>query len=198
MQRRMEIAILGILVVVLAFVYFHRDSGDAAGGALSSNVGFTPLDVQEPQLRLDLLAKIQKSVYTGTHRNVFVFGPAPVAVAVMTPAQQRAEERSRFVGPVKTPPAPLNIPVQFFGMASMPDSGRRVAFFQSGEDVMVVPEGDSFLNRFRLVHIGNESAEVVEISSGRHADVPMVPPVDQSAGQSASANPQPQEVDPNQ
>ena len=37
-------------------------------------------------------------------------------------------------------------------------------------------EGDTFLNRFRLVHIGNDSADVEEISTGRHATVQMVQP----------------------
>jgi hypothetical protein len=41
----------------------------------------------------------------------------------------------------------------------------------SGEDVIVVAEGDTFLNRFRLVRIGNDSADVEEIATGRDANV---------------------------
>jgi hypothetical protein len=44
----------------------------------------------------------------------------------------------------------------------------------------VFAEGDKFLNTFRLIHIGNESADVEEISSGRHATVQLVEPPDQS------------------
>ncbi len=55
-------------------------------------------------------------------------------------------------------------------------SGRRVAFFTSGDDVLVVAEGDTFLGRFRLVHIGNDTADVEELGTGRHTTVPMVQP----------------------
>ena len=51
-----------------------------------------------------------------------------------------------------------------------------MAFFTSGDEVLIVPEGDTFLNGLRLLHIGNDSAEVEEVSSGRHATVPMVQP----------------------
>jgi hypothetical protein len=41
---------------------------------------------------------------------------------------------------------------------------------------LVVPEGDTFLHGFRLVHIGDTSADVEEISTGRKATVQMVQP----------------------
>lgn len=179
MQRRIEIGLLGVLVIILALVYFHgRDAGTGLSGAQVSNMDFVPLNVQEPQLRLDLLEKIQKSTYSGSHRNVFVFGPAPAQVHMETPAEIHAKEMAEVIGPRQPPPPPpVSVPAQFFGTAFMEESHRRVAFFQNGEDVLVVPEGDTFMNRYRLVHIGNESADVEEISSGRHAQVPMVPPV---------------------
>jgi hypothetical protein len=72
------------------------------------------------------------------------------------------------------PPAPLPpvvVPAQFFGYAARPGGTTRVAFFLNGEDVLVVAEGDPFLGNYRLVHIGNDSADVEEMSSGRHATV---------------------------
>ncbi len=67
------------------------------------------------------------------------------------------------------PPPPVEVPAQFFGYASMPSSPRRLAFFLNGDDVIVVQEGSVFLSRFRLDKIGNDSADVEEVSSGRHA-----------------------------
>ena len=58
----------------------------------------------------------------------------------------------------------------------MPRNGKRVAFFLDGEDVLVVNEGAVFLNRFRLDRIGNDSADVEEISSQRHVTVQMTAP----------------------
>ena len=58
----------------------------------------------------------------------------------------------------------------------MRSSPKRVAFFLNGDDVLVVQEGSVFMGRFRLDKIGNDSADVEEVSSGRHATVPMVQP----------------------
>ena len=180
MQRRIELGILGLLVVVLVLVYLHgRDSGVGLTAVQAMNQEFVPLNVQEPQLRLDMLEKLQKSTYSGTHRNVFVFGPAPPPSDPLHPGSNggKGGRDAGPIGPRYIPPAPVSVNAQFFGSALMEESGRRVAFFQNGEDVMVVPEGDTFMTRFRLVHVGPESADVLEISTGRHAQVPMVPPV---------------------
>jgi hypothetical protein len=58
----------------------------------------------------------------------------------------------------------------------MRSSPHRLAFFLNGDEVLVVQEGSVFLGRFRLDKIGNDSADVEEVSSGRHATVPMVAP----------------------
>jgi hypothetical protein len=51
-----------------------------------------------------------------------------------------------------------------------------VAFFKQGDEVLVVGEGETFLNNFRLIRIGNDSAEVEQVSDHRHATVPMLQP----------------------
>jgi hypothetical protein len=200
MSRRVEMIILGVLLGVLVVVYlFNRDSGSSTTGVLAANATFSPMNVREPELRLDLLDRIQKSSYSsGSHRNVFVFGPAPPPK--MSAEEEKIREKARFSGPRQIPVPPVNVPAQFFGTASMPQSGRHVAFFQSGEDVIVVAEGDTFLNRFRVVRIDNDSADVMEIGSGRHATVPMVqPPANQVSGQPSNQPPdQPQSTDPPQ
>lgn len=187
MSPRNQKIVLGVLLVLLVVVYFWSTStGSGVTGVAQSDLQFTPLNVQQPELRVDLLAKLHESSYgEGPHRNVFIFGPAqPPPV---DPRKLEAENRSpdRVIGPKRPPPPPpFQVSAQFFGTASMPVSGRHVAFFQSGEDVVVVAEGDAFLTRYRLIHIANESADVQEISSGRHATVPLVPPVvDQAANQ---------------
>ena len=69
-----------------------------------------------------------------------------------------------------------------FGSAFMSQSGKRVAFFLDGDDVLVVEEGSVFLNRYRLDKIGNDSADVEETSSGRHAIVQMLQPASGDSG----------------
>ena len=74
-------------------------------------------------------------------------------------------------------------PRNFLAMPRSRTPGKRVAFFTSGDDVLVVAEGDKFLNAFRLLHIGNESADVEEIATGRRASVALVQPPDVGGNQ---------------
>jgi hypothetical protein len=175
MSKRNEVYLLVALLVVLGGVLYYfvgRNQVAATPRIVAADIKFRPLDVQEPQLRVDLLAKLQKLEYTGSHRNIFLAEPPP------PPKTAQVEEAAaRFVGPrVPPPPPPVQVPGELFGYASEPTSGRRVAFFTEGDDVLVVAEGATFLSRFRLVHVTDASADVEEISSGRHAMVPMVQP----------------------
>jgi hypothetical protein len=183
-RRRTEIYLLvGLGLVLAAVLYSSLRSPESGGpGVFAENSSFRPLDVQEPQLHLDRLDKLRHLEYTGNHRNIFLAVPPPVAL----PAGQQALAKppAPFVGPkVPPPPPPVQVPAEFFGYATRGASGRRVAFFTSGDDVLVVAEGDTFLGRFRLVHIGNDNADIEEIASGRHATVPMVQPPAEQGGQ---------------
>jgi len=182
MSRRTQIYLLVGLGIVLAIALFNAYRGDspASSGVLAYDSRFQPLDVQEPRLHTELLDRIRKLEYTGTHRNIFVAAPPPPPPGAVQTPQKPVE---RFVGPQPPPPPPpLQVPAEFFGYATRPASGRRVAFFTSGDDVLVVPEGDTFLGRFRLVHIGNDSADVEEIATGRHATVQLVQPPPEQSG----------------
>jgi hypothetical protein len=181
MSRRTELYTFAALVVLLVFAgyYYLSSRNQVAGlpGVLAANTNFRPLDIQEPRLRLDLLEKIRKTQYVGSHRNIFVAAPPP------PPAPLEPVARP-FVGPRPAPPPPpLQVPAEFFGYASHARAGGRVAFFTSGDDVLIVHEGETFLGRFRLDRIGNDYADVEEISSSRHATVPLVQPPDQGSNQ---------------
>ncbi len=171
--------LLVLLVIVAYFWVFPKTSVPGLSGVLAADAKFEPLDVHEPGLRLDELDRLRKLEYSGSHRNIFVAAPPPVPKSV-----GQAADAQPFVGPRPLPPPPpLQIPAEFFGYASQPHTGKRVAFFTSGDDVLVVAEGDKFLNLFRLVRIGNENADVEEIASGRHATVPLVEPPAQGGTQ---------------
>jgi hypothetical protein len=183
MWRRFQPYILVALLIGAIVAYFaNRSQVSGITGVLAANGNFTPLSVQEPQLRLDLLENLKKD-YPSSHRDIFNYGPAPTPTK--TPEQIRLERRP--VGPeLPPPPPPVQVPGEFFGYATTPATGKRVAFFKQGDEVVVVAEGDTFLNNFRLIHIGNDSADVEQISDHRHATVPMIQPAgggDQSAPQ---------------
>jgi hypothetical protein len=190
LKRRVEIIALAVLLVVAAGIYLSsRNSVTGLPGIVAGDEKFQPLSVREPQLRLDELVRVQNLDYKGSQRNIFIATPPPPE---LTPAERQREEAQRHptYGPPPPPPElPLTVPAQFYGYASS-KSGRRVAFFTNGDDVLVVPEGDTFLNRFRVTKIGVDSVDVDEISSGTHAHLPMLQPTPESAG----GAPPPQQV----
>jgi hypothetical protein len=178
MADRMKIQLLVALLLIAAAVYFYqRNTTTALPTVLSADTRFQPLNVNEPALQLDRLEQLQNDEYAGTKRNIFVAAPPPPPPGAEHPEAPRA-----YVGPQPpAPPPPLQIPVEFYGIESLV-GGKPVALFKNGEDVLIVKEGDTFLNRYRLVRIGNDSADVEEVSSGRHATVPLVAQNDQAGG----------------
>jgi hypothetical protein len=179
-RRRGEMILLALLLLTAAGVYLSSRSQGPGLRVIAADEKFQPLSVREPQLRLDELVKLQKSGYNGSHRNIFV---ATLPPPEPTPAAMSAAANGRhpiYTVPMREPDPPLTVPVQFFGYA-FSRSGGRVAFFTAGEDVLVVPEGDTFLNRFRVVKIGTDSVDVDEVSSGKRARLPMLQPAADSA-----------------
>jgi hypothetical protein len=188
MSNRAKTYVLGALLLLLAYVaysfVFSKDTATGLQGVLASDTKFQPINVDEPHLRVDLLEKLKNEEYAGSHRNIFAFGPPPPPP--LTPDQIARRDHVPYGPPPPVPPPPVNVGAVLFGYASMPQSGKRVAFFLDGEDVLVVTEGAVFLNRFRLDKIGNDSADVEEISSQRHVTVQMVTPASAGADNSAA------------
>jgi len=180
MSRRNEIYVFAALLLVLLFVLYRaiRPTGGVTvtSGVYADDTTFHPLDVHEPELHLDLLDNLRKTQYTGAHRNIFDAEPLP-------PPRSQQVRMDKPAGPqVPAGPPPLDVPVKFFGYASEEHGDRRVGFFASGDDVLVLAQGDDFLGgRYRLLSISNTSAEVMEISSGRHATLPITQPPGQAA-----------------
>jgi hypothetical protein len=176
MWRRIQPYALAALLVLAVVAYFaNRNQVPGMAGVAAADGKFTPLSVQEPHLRLDLLDKLKHTDYSGTHRDIFNYGPAPAPEKVN-------QDGTKVTGPVYAtwpqyvPPQPVTVPAELFGFAVSPGTGHRVAFFKQGDEVLVVGEGETFLNNFRLVHIGNDSADVEQVSDHRHGTVPMVQP----------------------
>lgn len=170
MSRRMQIYVLvGLLVVLAGILLGYWGSSPEVVSALSASEKFQPLSVDNPALRFDLLDRIRKVEYAGTHRNIFDFSLPPPPAPVQKPPETSP-------APLQTLPLgeqPLQVPVKFYGYASDPQTGRRRAFFTNGEDVFIVAEGEQILRRFRLLRIGNVTADIEEISTGRRATLAM-------------------------
>jgi hypothetical protein len=194
MTQKKQLYILVGLLALLGLVYFFNSSGSFVGpAAVALDAKFEPLKVEDPALRVYELDKVRKAEYKGAEHNIFVYGPPRP-----TPEQIKAKEAEAhvrpFVGPKPLPPPPpLVVPATFFGYATNPKTKNRLAFFSTTDDVFIVGEGGMLLNRYRLVRIGNVSADLEEVGSGKHATLQMTQPGETPAQpDTAPAQPQSQ------
>jgi hypothetical protein len=166
-KTRYEVYVLAALLLGLALAAryaLHSDSAGITGGVFASNTKFTPLDVPDPSLRMDLLQKIRHQQYEGQDRNIFSAEPL---AAPSVPRRVSAPMPQTPAAPA--PPPPVTVPATFYGIVTDVATGRKEACFSTGSDnaPMIVPEGGTLLNQFRVLKIGANSVEVQEISSGR-------------------------------
>jgi len=124
----------------------------------------------DPTLRTDLLARVREVGDVGGSRSLFEFytppPPPPPKVADIVPEQPKpdpfaeAAAKAKSAEPPKPPPPPP-IPLKYFGYEGVPRAGARLrALFVEGEEHFVVGENDVIRNRYRVVRIGTNTAEV--------------------------------------
>ncbi len=175
MSRRNQFIALGSLLLVLGIVMYSQFRPAASSANTPSADGqFTPVNVDNPALRMDILKRFLDLQYKGTHRNIFsATAPPPPPVEVKTP-----ENVLPSPTPVPTGPPPLNVDAKYFGYASDAMGNHRRAFFatSNNEEVVIAGEGDTFLGRFRVVRLTNTAADVEEIASGRHTTMTLEEP----------------------
>ena len=174
MTRRNQIAsalLVAILLLLAYVIYSNFRPPGAAVVVTAAGQGFVPLPVENPALRLDLIEQLRKFQYEGPRRNIFSTAPLPVALP------QQTAPVPVIAAPVQLPgPAPLVVSAVFFGHVTDTRSGARRAFFSEGEEVYVLGLGEVLLSRFRLVQIGNTTAELEEVASGRRTTLTMENP----------------------
>jgi len=163
-KTRNELVVLAVLLAVLAFMgrYALREPG-VITGVFEGAPQFKPLNVPDPSLRLDLLARVQKEQHNGPQRNIFSEEPLPP-----TPAQIAAQKTAEQAPPPPVAPPPLTVPASFYGIVTDLATGqRRACFSTNSDDVYILPVGATLLNQFRVVSIGRNSVQLQEISTGR-------------------------------
>ena len=115
----------------------------------------------DPTLRLDLLARSEKTQYEGAGRNIFVSQkedveiPKPVAQANTDTAPPPV-----YVAPQPQPPPP--IPLKFYGFASSPGEPKKI-FLKNGDDVFVAGEGEIVDRRYKVIRISTTSVEIQDM-----------------------------------
>lgn len=177
MTRRTQFIVLGALLVVFTGVIFNfyrtRNTSDAdVPKPVSLDARFTPLNVDNPALRLDILKRFLALEYKGVHRSIFsaTLPPPPAP----PPSKQIVNVAP---GPPPGPP-PLTVDAKYFGYVSDLGGSHRRAFFATpnNEDVIIAGEGDTFMGRFRIIRLTNTTADVEEVSTGRRATLTLEEP----------------------
>jgi hypothetical protein len=177
MSPKAQQILLGTLVLVLAVSIVSNFAGNDVPILTSAGGAYAQIKVEDPILRLALLEKIRKQPYEGAVLNIFT------GRAIEQPKRDDTEQARGPVGPVNVvppPPPEVVFNYKFYGVVTDRKSGKSRAFFTDGENVFVVNEGELLQNKWRLLRIGANSADMEDVASGTRKTVPLEQP--QGAG----------------
>lgn len=127
-----------------------------------------PKDI-DPELRLDLLAKVQAVEPIEAGRNLFQYGAAPPPPAPVTPLPKDVPKiqvnnstpapKEQVLGETRTapPPPPTPINLKYYGYVVSKVDGRKEACLLDGEDIVLATENQTIKQRYKIVRIALNS-----------------------------------------
>ncbi|HYL85904.1 MAG TPA: hypothetical protein VE263_16875 [Candidatus Angelobacter sp.] len=167
MKQKRQVVILAALLVVAVGIWwwYLRDDKPVVTADMSNSAqNYQALNVDNPKLRTNEIEKARKTEYKGSGRNPFSPAPAPVFQPNTKPKPNVPPQPALpFVPP---PPVVAPLPAKFFGFGTVPNGTIRLAFFNNGEDVFVVREGELLQNRFRILKINNVNLDYEDTTTG--------------------------------
>jgi hypothetical protein len=131
-----------------------------------------------PMLKLELLAKLREVSVEGGSRSLFEFytpppppvpKPAPIVPTPVTQAEGKPAEPPKLPPPA---PPPL-IPLKFYGYSGALRATVRRAFFLDGEEIVQAGENEMIRNRYKILRIGVNSAEVEDTVAKNKQTLPL-------------------------
>jgi hypothetical protein len=145
----------------------------------------------DPTLRLDLLERVQDVKIGDINRSLFeslTTPPAELTKVIVPKILPKWEPYGPPLPPKAAPPPPEPaappIPLKFYGFINPAKAsvGPKRAFFLDGEDIVVANEGQMIKNRYKIVRIGVNSADVedTQFKKNSRQTLPLVPEEQQS------------------
>ena len=169
-QVRVGVAAAALLAVALYLWMRPAPPAAPARAAAAGRREAAPKDSRVPRIGLDRLSKAAPTEPTVT-RDPFIVKPPPTPppppetqiAAIPTPDPNAT--------PTPIPLPPLN--VKYIGSLQT-QKGLRVAFFQTEKKEIVTGQvGEVVMNRFKVVKIGYESADVQEVGAEQVRRLPL-------------------------
>jgi hypothetical protein len=168
MNQKRKIALLTILMMAAAGVFYFDSNGTSFPDRTSSFTAktYTPLPVENPELRRWKLDASRQTEYKSSGRDLFSDTLPP------PPPPKKTAPAPIVPQPTPEPPPPtLPANTKFFGYGTVPNGTSKRAFLSDGEELFIVGEGDTLLGRFRILRIGNASLEFEELGTGRRNSI---------------------------
>ncbi len=122
------------------------------------------LEHYDPELKIDLLKKIESQALPKLARNPFEYPPPP------TPA--KSIDAQRAAEPVAPPPPPL--PFKAIGY-SVKTGGVPEVVITDDQDLYVVHAGETFAKRFRVLSLTSSRVEIEDVTTHQVAQLPIAP-----------------------
>ena len=176
MKQKRQVGVLLILILIAAVVWLlnFRSKQVTADVVPSMQDDKSIIDLENPQIRMDQIERARRAEYKSSGRNPFSPAPPPSKPAPHPDFNKEIPGPQLPAPPPLPPPLALPANVRFYGFGTVPNGTSRRAFLTDGQEVYVVAEGETFLNRFRILRIGNASLEFEEIATGRAGSTPMI------------------------
>lgn len=123
----------------------------------------------DPSLHLEKLTDFNPGTPLNA-RNMFSVAASPNIPALNTGSDSSGAGRQDAGSSVNPNPAPVRPPaviinLKFYGTKTDLADRKRHGFFADGDEVYLASEGDLVASRYRVIRIGDSSAEIEEVSS---------------------------------
>jgi hypothetical protein len=137
-----------------------------------------PVQAIDPTIHLERLTQFDPGTPLNA-RNMFSLDapPAPQMTKGRSSSQPgRTGDGPNVASAENRPPAPppVVINLKFFGFKLDLMQKRRQGFFSDGDEVYLAFEGELVANRYRVVHIGDSTAEIEEVSSRTRRQINLI------------------------